>query len=93
MWVRELNMIYVKVHPLTYLSQIAEPETANFEGNMGKQVGHKTRGGGLQGHYAFLSDDGKFMFEGFFKDGQKNGVQRTIKVSKRKPGHFTVHET
>ena len=45
-----------------------------------------------QGHCAILSKDGCTLIEGHFKNGKAEGLQRLIKVSKRKPGCTTIRE-
>jgi len=46
----------------------------------------------LQGQCAVLAKDGSYLIEGFFKNGESEGLKRTIKMSLRKPGHFTIRE-
>jgi len=46
----------------------------------------------FQGKCAILAQDGSCLTEGYFKNGQLNGPVRHIKMSKRKPGCYTMRE-
>jgi hypothetical protein len=39
-----------------------------------------------------LAKDKSFVQEGFFKNGKQHGPQRMIKMSKRRPGCYTIRE-
>ena len=46
----------------------------------------------LQGKCAIMGKDGSYLIEGYFKGGKITGPSRLIKLSKRKPGCYTVRE-
>ena len=86
---KDLSLIPLPVEGI--LSVIAAREACTFQGESMHRLGVKNDKG-LQGYGIYISDDGFSMHEGFFVDNEKEGLQRHIKLSKRRPGCCTIRE-
>ena len=90
--VPDKDILLVRVTEALLLQTISKPEACTFLGEPMQRMGIQNRTGGLQGYGCLISDDGFTMHEGFFVDNVREGRQRHIKLSKRRPGCATIRE-